>query len=163
MQQIGIVVSTIYKAIKFHTPRGIGTILSEYNSCWTNEEQEEIDKTLEEGMKDILSCVDAEERIMVNNQCPEQTITIGRQFPTNIKIKLQDLVKANIDVFGWTTAHLTGVSKTIMVGGEPFNTENRINEFKHIKPVKQKKRSLTPGRNEAIRVQLEELKKSNIL
>ncbi|GJZ86724.1 putative nucleotidyltransferase, ribonuclease H, partial [Tanacetum coccineum] len=163
MQQIGIVVSTIHRAIKFHTPRRIGTILSEYKSCRTDEEQEEIDKTLEEGMKDILSCVDAEERIIVNNQYPEQTITIGRQLPTNIKIKLQDLVKANIDVFAWTMAHLTGVLKTIMVGGEPFNTENRINEFKHIKPVKQKKRSLTPEINEAIRVQLEELKKANIL
>ncbi|GJZ74537.1 reverse transcriptase domain-containing protein [Tanacetum coccineum] len=32
MQQMGIVVSTVYEAIKFHTPRGSGTIFSEYNS-----------------------------------------------------------------------------------------------------------------------------------
>nr|GEX21083.1 hypothetical protein [Tanacetum cinerariifolium] len=32
MQQMGIVVSTVHGAIKFHTPRGIGTIFLEYNS-----------------------------------------------------------------------------------------------------------------------------------
>ncbi|GKC59970.1 reverse transcriptase domain-containing protein [Tanacetum coccineum] len=71
MQQMGIVVSTIYGAIKFHIPRGIGTILSEYNPYRTDEGQEETNKTSKEGTKDILSCVDAEERIIVNNQYPE--------------------------------------------------------------------------------------------
>ncbi|GKA79826.1 hypothetical protein Tco_0786422 [Tanacetum coccineum] len=61
MQQMGIVVSTIHGAIKFHTPRGIGTILLEYKSYRTDEEQEETNKTPEEGMKDILSYVDADE------------------------------------------------------------------------------------------------------
>nr|GEV60650.1 reverse transcriptase domain-containing protein [Tanacetum cinerariifolium] len=48
-------------------------------------------------------------------------------------------------------------------GGKPFNTEHRLNEFKHVEPVKQKKRSLVPERNEAIRSKVEELKKDNIL
>ncbi|GKC59969.1 reverse transcriptase domain-containing protein [Tanacetum coccineum] len=50
-----------------------------------------------------------------------------------------------------------------MVGGESFNTEHRMNEFKHIEPVKQKKWSLAPERNEAIRVQVKEVTKANIL
>ncbi|GKE62151.1 hypothetical protein Tco_1512518 [Tanacetum coccineum] len=92
-------VSTIHGAIKFHTPKGIGTILSEYKPHRIDEGQEETNKTSKEDLKDILSCVDAEERIIVNNQYPEQTIAIGRQLPTNTKIKLQDLLKANSDVF----------------------------------------------------------------
>ncbi|GKD70832.1 reverse transcriptase domain-containing protein [Tanacetum coccineum] len=38
-------------------------------------------------VKDILSCVNAKERIVVNDQYSEQTIAIGRQLPTKIKIR----------------------------------------------------------------------------
>ncbi|GJS11155.1 reverse transcriptase domain-containing protein [Tanacetum coccineum] len=50
-----------------------------------------------------------------------------------------------------------------MVGGKPFNTEHKLNEFKHIEPVKQKKRGLSLERNEAIFKEVEELTKANIL
>ncbi|GKD56104.1 reverse transcriptase domain-containing protein, partial [Tanacetum coccineum] len=36
----------------------------------------------------------------------------------------------------------------ITIGGKPFNTEHRLNEFNHIEQVKQKKRGLAPERNE---------------
>nr|GEU42506.1 reverse transcriptase domain-containing protein [Tanacetum cinerariifolium] len=48
-------------------------------------------------------------------------------------------------------------------GGATFNTDDRINEIKHLEPVKQKKRSLAPERNKAIHTQVEELTKANIL
>ncbi|GJX59224.1 reverse transcriptase domain-containing protein [Tanacetum coccineum] len=41
------------------------------------------------------------------------------------------------------------ILRTIMVGGKPFNTKHKLNEYKHIKPVKQKKCGLAPERNEA--------------
>nr|GEW32122.1 reverse transcriptase domain-containing protein [Tanacetum cinerariifolium] len=50
-----------------------------------------------------------------------------------------------------------------MVGGKIFNTKHRVNEFKHVEPVKQKKRSLASERNESIHTQVEELTKANIL
>ncbi|GJS79411.1 hypothetical protein Tco_0729292 [Tanacetum coccineum] len=84
--------------------------------------------------EDILICVDAEEKIV-----------------------------AHTNVFAWTTAHMTGVPRTIMVGGEIFNIEHRVNESKHVEPVKQKKGSLALERNEAIHTQVEELTKANIL
>ncbi|GJZ60016.1 ribonuclease H-like domain-containing protein [Tanacetum coccineum] len=37
-----------------------------------------------------------------------------------------------------------------MVGGEIFNTKHKVNKSKHVEPVKQKKRSMAPKRNEAI-------------
>ncbi|GKA04746.1 reverse transcriptase domain-containing protein [Tanacetum coccineum] len=58
---------------------------------------------------------------------------------------------------------MTGVPRTVTIGGEAFNTEHRINKLKHLEPVKQKKRSLAPERNEAIHTQVEELTKANIL
>ncbi|GKE07488.1 reverse transcriptase domain-containing protein [Tanacetum coccineum] len=104
-----------------------------------------------------------QKKIVANNQYPEQTITIGRQLQTKTKLKLQELLKAHTDVFAWTTTHMIGVPRTIMVGGVIFNTENRVNESKHVEPVKQKKRSMEPKRNEVIHTQVEEFTKANIL
>ncbi|GKE80001.1 reverse transcriptase domain-containing protein [Tanacetum coccineum] len=84
---MGIVVSTIHGAIKFYTPQGIGTVLSQYNLREPEEEQRATSKEHQEEAKDILSCVDAEERIVVKDQYPEQTITIGRKLPTKTKIR----------------------------------------------------------------------------
>nr|GEU91749.1 hypothetical protein [Tanacetum cinerariifolium] len=41
MQQMGIVMSTIHGAIKFYTPQGISTVLSQYNPREPKEEQRE--------------------------------------------------------------------------------------------------------------------------
>ncbi|GJY30358.1 reverse transcriptase domain-containing protein [Tanacetum coccineum] len=155
--------STIYGAIKFYTPQGIGTVFSQYNPGELEEEHRATNEEHQEEVKDILNCVDAKTRIVVNDQYPKQTIATGRQLLTKIKIRLQDLLRAYTDVFAWTTAHMTGVPRTIMIGGEAFNTEHKVNELKHLEPVKQKKRSLALERNEAIHTQVEELAKANIL
>ncbi|GKD59888.1 hypothetical protein Tco_1297397 [Tanacetum coccineum] len=54
--------------------------------------------------KDVLRCSDGEERIIVNDYYPEQTVVIGKQLPTNFKRKLQELLQANADVFTWIYA-----------------------------------------------------------
>ncbi|GJV38600.1 reverse transcriptase domain-containing protein [Tanacetum coccineum] len=111
----------------------------------------------------ILKDGGEEESLVLNDQYPEQTIAIGRQLPTKTKIKLQELLRTNIDVFAWTPSHMKGVPRTIRLGGEAFITEHIVNELKHVELVKQKKRSMAPERNEAFRIQVEELTKANIL
>ncbi|GKA49399.1 hypothetical protein Tco_0742472 [Tanacetum coccineum] len=150
---MGIMVFTIHRAINFRTPKGIGTFLSKNSSQGPKKGQKIASEARQADKEDILSCVDAEEKIVINNQYPKDTITIGRKLQTRTKLKLQELLKAHIDVFAWTTAHMTGVSRTIIVGGEIFNAEHRVNESKHVEPVKQKKRSLTLEKNEAIHTQ----------
>ncbi|GJR62000.1 reverse transcriptase domain-containing protein [Tanacetum coccineum] len=120
MQQMGIVVSTIHEAIKFHTPKGIGTLLSKNSPQGPEKEQKIASKARQADKEDILSCVDAEENIVVNKQYPEQTITIGRQLQMKTKLKLQELLKAHTDVFAWTTAHITGVPRTIINAGATY-------------------------------------------
>ncbi|GJW05354.1 hypothetical protein Tco_1564210 [Tanacetum coccineum] len=163
MQRMSIVVSTIHGAIKFHTPRGIGTVFSTRKFDKAREEQKKLKGTSPKTPKGILSCAVAKERIIVKKKYPEQTIIKGKQLPTSFKMKLQGLLRANADIFAWTYTHMTGILKTVMMGGKPFNTEHRLNEFKYIEPVKQKKRSLAPEKNEAMRKKLEELTKANIL
>ncbi|GJR93355.1 hypothetical protein Tco_0265529 [Tanacetum coccineum] len=61
MQQMGIVVSIVHGAIKFHTPRGVGTVLSEYNSQKLEEEESMIDNLVfnlsNEVLKDATSFI----------------------------------------------------------------------------------------------------------
>nr|GEU69808.1 reverse transcriptase domain-containing protein [Tanacetum cinerariifolium] len=92
-----------------------------------------------------------------------QTMAIGKKLPTNVKRKLQDLLRSNTNIFTWTYANMIGISRTIMVEGKPFNIEHGLNKHKHIEPVKQKKRSLAPYQNEAICKEVEELMKADIL
>ncbi|GJT71475.1 hypothetical protein Tco_1030761 [Tanacetum coccineum] len=47
-------------------------------------------------------------------------------------MKLQDLLRSNTDVFTWTYADTTGIPRTVVVEGKPFNTEYRLNEYKHV-------------------------------
>ncbi|GJY32309.1 reverse transcriptase domain-containing protein [Tanacetum coccineum] len=122
IQRMGIVVSTIHGAIKFYTPKGIGIVFSTRESDKAKEEQKKLKGISQKTLNGILSYVDAKERIVVNEKYLEQTIVIGKQLPTNFKIKLQGLLRANADVFAWTYAHMTGIPRTIMVGGEPYNT-----------------------------------------
>ncbi|GKB23869.1 reverse transcriptase domain-containing protein [Tanacetum coccineum] len=121
MQQMGIVVSTVHGAIKFHMPKGIVTIFSEYNSQKPKEEEDDPTNKYQGNEKNVLSCIDTEERMVINDKYPEQKITIGRQLPTRIKIRLCDLLKRYIDVFTWTSAHIMGVPRVLMIGGETFD------------------------------------------
>ncbi|GJW27492.1 hypothetical protein Tco_0044367 [Tanacetum coccineum] len=116
MQKMGIVVSIIHATIKFHTPYRIDTVPSSYESNKIKEGEKKIKETILEAKKDVLICVDAEEKVIVNDKYPEQT----------------------------TYADIT-------------------NEYKHIKPVKQKKRGLGPDCNEAACKEVYELTKARIL
>ncbi|GJV15982.1 hypothetical protein Tco_1361305 [Tanacetum coccineum] len=87
----------------------------------------------------VLSCTDAEEKIIVNNKYPEQTVTIGKQLPEHFK------------------------ERTITNNGKPFNTEHKLNEYGHIKPIKQKRRSLGPDRSTTTHKEVVELTRAGIL
>ncbi|GKE87394.1 reverse transcriptase domain-containing protein [Tanacetum coccineum] len=44
---------------------------------------------------------------------------------------------------------MTGIPRTLTVDGKPFNTEHKLNEYSHIKPIKQKRQSTGPDRSTA--------------
>ncbi|GJV24050.1 reverse transcriptase domain-containing protein [Tanacetum coccineum] len=163
MQNMGIVVFTIHRAIKFHTPEGVGTVLSTYEHDKTGEGQKKLKETSQEATKDILGCMNAIEEVVINDKYPNQIVVIRRQLPTSFKKRLRDLLKANTDIFAWTYSDMTRIPRTIMVGGRPLITEHRLNELKHIEPRKQKKRGLAPERSESLHKEVEELTNANIL
>ncbi|GJZ12972.1 reverse transcriptase domain-containing protein [Tanacetum coccineum] len=113
---MGIVVSMIHGAIKFHTEKGIIIVFSTDKADKGAKRARKIPATNKER---ILSCINSEEKIIVNDKYPDQT----------------------------THADMTKILRTIMVKGKPFNTKHKLNEYSHIKPIKQNKRGLGLDRN----------------
>ncbi|GJS33209.1 reverse transcriptase domain-containing protein [Tanacetum coccineum] len=153
----------VVRAIKFYTPRGFGTVFSTYEPDKVGEGSKRLRETSTEVTKGVLSCTNAEEKIISNDKYPEQMVIIEKQLPTKFKEKLRDLLRSNVDVFAWTHTDMTGIPRTIIMGGKPFNPEHKLNEYNHIKPVKQKKRGLGPDRSKASCKEVEELIKAGIL
>ncbi|GKE85007.1 hypothetical protein Tco_1558749, partial [Tanacetum coccineum] len=158
--RMGIVVSTIHGAIKFHTKKGIKTVLSADETDEGAKRAKKILATNEEG---VLSCVNAEEKIIINRKYPDQTMTIEKQLPEHFKKELQNLLKSNADVFTWTHADMTGILRTIIVEGKPFNMEHKLNKYNHVKTIMQNKRGLGPDRNMVACKETEKLTKAGIL
>ncbi|GJX47842.1 hypothetical protein Tco_0273032 [Tanacetum coccineum] len=99
MQKMGVVVYTIHGAIKFYTTEGIGTVFSTYESDKVKEGMKKVREMPPASEKGVFSCAVAEEKVVVNNKYPEQTITIGKQLSEHFKRRLRDLLRANADVF----------------------------------------------------------------
>ncbi|GJW78198.1 reverse transcriptase domain-containing protein [Tanacetum coccineum] len=70
MQEIGIVVSIIHGAIKFHMPNDVGTIFSEHNSQRLMEEEGNSTNNGQGDAKDILICIDTKEKIVIDDEYP---------------------------------------------------------------------------------------------
>nr|GEW86689.1 reverse transcriptase domain-containing protein [Tanacetum cinerariifolium] len=64
----GIVVSTIHGATKFHTSKGTGTVFSMYEPPEIDERMKKPKATCSKIAKNVLSCRDAKERIIVNTK-----------------------------------------------------------------------------------------------
>nr|GEZ10692.1 reverse transcriptase domain-containing protein [Tanacetum cinerariifolium] len=128
---------------------------SSFNRNLTNKGQGNV--------KNILSFIDTKEKIVIDDEYPEQKVTIRRQLPTRIKIWLRDLLRVHADVFAWTTTHITGMPRTLIIREETFGTEHQLNLFNHTEPVKQNKKSLASERNKADRTQVEEFVEAGVL
>nr|GEZ00699.1 reverse transcriptase domain-containing protein [Tanacetum cinerariifolium] len=84
MQKIGIVVSTSHRAIKFHTKKGVETILSVGEA---REETKKARRTLTISKERIPSCDDTKEKIVVSDKYPEQMGVKAN--PLNIKAVIE--------------------------------------------------------------------------
>ncbi|GJR68260.1 reverse transcriptase domain-containing protein [Tanacetum coccineum] len=80
-----------------------------------NEGVKKVRETSPENIEGVFSCIDAEEKIIVNSKYLEQTATIRKQLPEHFKERLRNLPRTNTDVFAWTHADMMGIPRTIMV------------------------------------------------
>ncbi|GJY45220.1 reverse transcriptase domain-containing protein [Tanacetum coccineum] len=98
------------------------------------EERRQLDK----GRKPPKSGV--KEKIEVNDNYPEQLVTIRGGLSAECRHALIHTLRKNVDVFAWIPSDMTGIPKAI--------TEHSLNTYPHIEPKAQKKRSLAPRQEE---------------
>ncbi|XP_071699610.1 uncharacterized protein [Rutidosis leptorrhynchoides] len=153
MMKMGIIASTLHQLVKFHTPEGIGTLVSTYDRekviMAIRETRERPGECILETREEALSEGLSEEKISINPLFPEQEVTIGVSLPTKMKKKLRKLLQANFDIFAWEYGDMTGIPRTLSIDGTTFSTEHKLNEYKHLDPIHQKKRNLASERDEA--------------
>ncbi|GJR76240.1 hypothetical protein Tco_0088605 [Tanacetum coccineum] len=85
MQKIGMVVSIIHGAVKFHTTQGIRIVFSTHESKKIGEGVKKIKETSLANTEEVLSYTDVEEKIIVNSKYPEQTVTIKKHLLEHFK------------------------------------------------------------------------------
>ncbi|XP_071909712.1 uncharacterized protein [Coffea arabica] len=86
---------------------------------------------------------------------PDQVIRIGALLPPEKKEGLKALLKEYSQVFAWTVEDMPGILTDLAV--------HHLNVDPCFKPVKQKKRSFAPERNEVIKKEVGKLLESQII
>nr|GEU74425.1 reverse transcriptase domain-containing protein [Tanacetum cinerariifolium] len=107
----------------------------QHNSQRSMEEEGNSTNNGQGNVKNILSCIDTEEKIVIDAEYLEQK----------------------------TTTHITGVPRTLIIREETFSIEHQLNLFNHTELVRQKKRSLAPERNKVACTQVEELVEAGVM
>ncbi|GJX90157.1 reverse transcriptase domain-containing protein [Tanacetum coccineum] len=154
LRALRAVSSTIHSMIKFPTPRGIATLVTQtviIAECQRLEKKQMIEKgasqkTLqeEEGPKRV----DLTEQTLINLAYPDQLVTIGGKLSEKCKSQLRMLLKKSMDVFAWEPMDMTGVTKRII--------EHSLNVNPSVEPVAQKRRVMASERTQVVIKEVEE-------
>ncbi|XP_063948099.1 uncharacterized protein LOC135152193 [Daucus carota subsp. sativus] len=80
---------------------------------------------------------------------PEKVTYVGASLPEDMKSEFVKFLRNNRDVFAWTAADMPGI--------DPLFMTHTLNVSPDRKPVKQKKRSFAPERQEAIKQEVDKL------
>ncbi|GJW36874.1 hypothetical protein Tco_0059794 [Tanacetum coccineum] len=106
---------------------------------------------------EMLKLPAAEERIKaaIHLEYPEQTIAIGSTLIEEGRKALCELLKPNLDIFAWKPEDMTGVPRHL--------AKHRLNVQEGCLPVRQKKRSQAPERNNAIQDEVGKLVEAGIM
>ncbi|GJT06231.1 hypothetical protein Tco_0840693 [Tanacetum coccineum] len=96
-----------------------------------------------------------EEKIVVNDNYPEQLVTIGGGLSTECRHALIHTLRKNVDIFAWTPADMTGIPQAI--------TEHSLDTYPHIEPKVQKKISLARDRRKVVTDEVNEWIKAGIV
>ncbi|KAK1431975.1 hypothetical protein QVD17_08812 [Tagetes erecta] len=137
---LGGVASTIHGSLKFPTPEGIGTIYS--NKVCAEISQKEATKSDHKGW-------------VLNQHYPEQALLIGNMLTASGKDKLKRLLIKYEDVFAWQLSDMTGVPRSL--------ADDKLDTYKAVEPVAQKRRSMGAERSRAVREEVNRLVEAGIL
>ncbi|GJR53530.1 hypothetical protein Tco_1404051 [Tanacetum coccineum] len=156
MKKLGAIASTIHALIKFPIQSGIATVRGDIpgsQKCFQISRKREHDpdtsSTFMQGRNK------KEEGVIVNDDHPNQQVTIGAELPTRLKDQLRHMLRTNKDIFAWSPADMTGIPCHL--------AEHKLNIHPRTFPVKQKKYVLAKDRNIAVSEEVKKLVDARIL
>ncbi|XP_023880001.1 uncharacterized protein LOC111992366 [Quercus suber] len=136
--------STYCLKIKFPTENGVGevrgdqilarecyqaVIAAKENHTWTIEEKEK-------------EKVEALETVELSNEESNKTTRIGMTLSPEMRTKLVQFLKENLNVFAWNHEDMPGIPPEVI--------QHRLNVDPERKPVKQRRRVFAPERDQAV-------------
>ncbi|XP_027158648.1 uncharacterized protein LOC113760293 [Coffea eugenioides] len=171
------VYSTYHLNFKFPTPAGVAEVSSDVctaRECYLATLQAastSASDTRSERRSNILSinCIDPQqsekpsrletgdevEEISLDPMRPNQTVRIGIHLPGSIKKGMANLLIEYQDVFAWAADEVQGVPHHLMV--------HELNVDPQARPVKQKRRHLSPERSRAVGEEVDKLLPAKII
>ncbi|GKV53008.1 hypothetical protein SLEP1_g59558, partial [Rubroshorea leprosula] len=176
LTEIRAVVSQSHLCIKFPTPKGIATLRGNQDvarHCYitsVTQPQKSKAQTLETDPKQILDdrqvmCVEIEdnrpedetraapvedvEEVQIDDRDPSQKTQIGTKLNPEERAELIAFLRANKDVFAWTSADMLGIPTSV------FQHKLSTNPLK--KPIAQKRRLFGGERLKVIKEEVEKL------
>ncbi|GJX41630.1 hypothetical protein Tco_0256620 [Tanacetum coccineum] len=96
-----------------------------------------------------------EEKIVINDNYPEQFVTIGGGLSAECRHALIHTLRKNVDIFAWIPTDMTGIPRAIM--------EHSLDTYPHIEPKAQKKRSLALDRRKVVTDEVNKWLKAGIV
>ncbi|KAK3007246.1 hypothetical protein RJ639_016077 [Escallonia herrerae] len=151
LNQLQAVVSTYHLKMKFPTEHGIREVKGDQTtarqcyvtSCRSKNKEALIIEDLREDTK--MQRGEPVENLVSIEVYPgeeEKTVRIGSNLKEDTKLVLVNLLRTYADVFAWTAADMPGINPKVIT--------HRLNVDPSKKPVKQKKRTFAPERQEKI-------------
>ncbi|GJR00256.1 hypothetical protein Tco_0523240 [Tanacetum coccineum] len=123
--------STIYGMMKFPTPWGVATLVSQTPvvfECRREGWKQAVELPKERKAQDTTSLMD---QVLINPAYPEQLVTIRTCLSPEGSSQLKSLLKKNIDIFAWEPSDMTRVPKRII--------KHSLNANLLEKPISQKR------------------------
>ncbi|GJY89671.1 hypothetical protein Tco_0504867, partial [Tanacetum coccineum] len=116
----------------------------------TDEKDEEEDESLEKSLESKPP-----EKVVIHNDYPDQTITIGGNLSTKYRSILIEVLRKHVDAFTWTLADMTGIPR--------FVAKHELKTYPHIEPRVQRKRSIAPDKRKVVKDEVAEWLKARIV
>ncbi|KAG7567533.1 Integrase catalytic core [Arabidopsis thaliana x Arabidopsis arenosa] len=98
---------------------------------------------------------DLVETVVVNEEYPDQTVSIGSGLSETSRAELIAFLKKNQNTFAWKIEEITGIDTRVI--------SHELNIDPTFKPVKQKRRKLGPDRAEAVNAEVQRLLSAGLI
>ncbi|GKE01673.1 reverse transcriptase domain-containing protein [Tanacetum coccineum] len=142
LRQLRAIPSTIHGIMKFPTPWGVATIVSQATMVLQcGSERKKQAGELPEEVK-VLNDTSPTEHVLINPAYPEQLVVIGKNLSPKGLAQLKSLLKRNNDIFAWEPSDMTGVPKRII--------KHSLHANPSVTPVRQKRRVFCSKKSRAV-------------